>query len=53
MKVMKPVNLSKPDKAWQEKIEQKVKSEKIKVDHPKGKERFEKTIRLFKNQLKK
>jgi hypothetical protein len=44
---------SKPtrkDKAWQEKIEKKVKAEKVKLDNPKGKERFEKAIN---NALKK
>lgn len=46
-------SISKPtrkDKDWQQKIEKKVKAEKVKLDNPKGKERFEKAI---KNSLKK
>jgi hypothetical protein len=33
---------TKKDKAWQEKIE------KVKLDHPRGKERFERLIRKLK-----
>jgi len=50
---MKSKNTSKPskkDKAWQRKIETRVKTEKVELDHPKGKERFERVIR---NSLKK
>lgn len=35
---------AKKDKQWQEKIEKNVKKEKIELDHPKGKERFESAI---------
>ncbi|HEY4964436.1 MAG TPA: hypothetical protein VIH90_07135 [Candidatus Saccharimonadales bacterium] len=41
---------TRKDKAWQQKIEKKIKAEKVVLDNPKGKERFEKTI---KNAFKK
>lgn len=44
---MKPKKSPKPtkkDKAWQEKIEERTKAEKVELDHLKGKERFERLI---------
>jgi hypothetical protein len=41
-KLSKP---SKQDKAWQQKIEKQVKAEKVQLDHPKGKERFDQVIK--------
>ena len=45
---MKPKKSAKPvkkDEAWQEKIEKRIESEGVKLDHPAGKERFERIIR--------
>lgn len=45
---MKPKKSPKPtkkDKAWQEKIEERTKAEKVGLDHPKGKERFKKVVK--------
>lgn len=40
---------TKRDRDWQKKIEKRVKTERVELDHPKGKERFEKIIkRIFK-----
>jgi len=36
---------TKKDKAWQKRVEKQVKAEKLKLDHPKGKERFEKAVK--------
>jgi len=50
---MKPKKIQKQaqkDKTWQDKIEKRVEAEKIKVDHPKGKERFEQVIRRIRNK---
>jgi len=44
---MSSKKLSKPnkqDKAWQQRIEKRIKVENVKIDHPKGKEQFEQTI---------
>lgn len=35
---------TKKDKAWQERVEKQVKAEKLKLGHPKGKERFERAV---------
>lgn len=39
-----PVASSK-DKEWQKKIEQKLKNEKVELNHPNGKERFRETLK--------
>ena len=44
---MRSKKLSKPNKqnkAWQQKIEKRIKSEKVELDHPQGKERFEQAM---------
>ena len=41
----KPTKPSKKDKLWQQKIEKKTKAEKVNLDHPNGRERFEKTLK--------
>ncbi len=45
MKSKKPPNPTKKDKEWQKKIEDSTKAEKVELDHPKGKERFEKVVK--------
>lgn len=45
---MKPKKLPKPtkkDKAWQEKVEERTKAEKVELSHPRGKERFKEVVR--------
>ncbi len=45
---MKPKTISKPtekDKAWLEKVEKQLKTEKVILDHAQGKERFEEIVR--------
>lgn len=45
---MKPKKLSKPtkkDKVWQEKVEKQLKTEKVVLDHPQGKERFTEIVK--------
>ncbi|HUD07467.1 MAG TPA: hypothetical protein VMQ52_00055 [Candidatus Saccharimonadales bacterium] len=42
--------LSKKDIDWQEKLNNKVKIEKVELNHPQGKERFDKIIRCFRNK---
>lgn len=45
---MKPKKSPKPtkkDKAWQEKVEERTKIEKVELDHPKGKERFKEVVK--------
>ncbi len=37
----------KRDKNWQKKVEKRVKSEKINLDHPNGKERFDQAIKYI------
>lgn len=47
-KSMKPKKVSKPtkkDKPWQEKVEKQLKIEKIALDHPQGKEKFERIVK--------
>jgi len=41
-KISKP---TKKDKEWQEKVEKQLKTEKVILDHPQGKERFEEVIK--------
>lgn len=36
---------TKKDKAWQEKIEERTKAEKLELDHPKGKEHFKEVVK--------
>lgn len=50
MKPKKPSKPIKEDKVWQEKIEKQVNAEKVQIDHPRGKERFD---RVIGNSLKK
>jgi len=45
MSSKKPLKQNKKDKAWQDKIESRAKAEKVKLDHPQGKERFNKVLR--------
>lgn len=51
---MKPKKISKPtakDKSWQKRVEEKLKSENVELDHPQGKERFVKAVkRILKNK---
>lgn len=47
MKSKKP---TKKDKALQQKIEKKVEAEKVKLDHPRGKERFDEVIQRVKKK---
>jgi hypothetical protein len=50
MKPKKPSKSTNEDNAWQEKIEKQVNAEKVQIDHPRGKERFD---RVIGNSLKK
>ncbi len=50
MKPKKPSKPTKENNAWQEKIEKQVNTEKVQIDHPRGKERFD---RVIGNSLKK
>ena len=50
MKLNKSSKPTNKDKAWEKKIEKQVEIEKVELNHPKGKETFEQTIR---NALKK
>lgn len=45
MKPKKAPKATAEDKAWQKKVEEKLKSEKMELNHPKGKERFEKIVK--------
>jgi hypothetical protein len=40
MESKKPSKPSKKDIAWQDKVEKQIKAEKLKLNNPKGKERF-------------
>jgi hypothetical protein len=40
MKPKKSSKLSKKDKDWQKKVEERIKREKVEFNHPKGRERF-------------
>ncbi|HUD07033.1 MAG TPA: hypothetical protein VMR34_04040 [Candidatus Saccharimonadales bacterium] len=40
-----PLRPTLKDKVWQQKIEKKIKDEKIKLDHSEGKDRFNKVIK--------
>lgn len=44
MKSKKLLKPTKKDLARQEKIEKKIKNEEVKLNHPKGKERFVQTL---------
>jgi len=44
MKYNNPAKLTKNDIAWQQKIEKRVKSEKVIIDNPSGKEQFFKLL---------
>jgi hypothetical protein len=52
MKRNKSYKPTKRDKASQEKIEEYVRSEKIELNHPEGKERFECVLENAKKQKK-
>jgi hypothetical protein len=45
MKPKKPQEPTAKDKDWQKKIEKRMKAEKVKLNHPNGKERFNQTIK--------
>lgn len=45
MKPKKPPKPTKSDKAWQKKVEERTKAEKVELDHPKGKERFKEVVK--------
>lgn len=45
MKPKKAPKATAKDKAWQKKVEEKIKIEKIKLDHPRGKERFDEVVK--------
>jgi hypothetical protein len=44
MKPNKPSKQIKQDKARQQEIEQRLKAEKVELDHPQGKEQFSKVM---------
>lgn len=44
MKSKKSHKPTKQNKDWQEKVEERTKAEKVEIDHPKGKERFEQVV---------
>lgn len=44
---MKPKKSSKQDKTWRKKIEEQIKTEKVDLDHPHGKERFNRVIKKW------
>jgi len=50
MKSKKSSKPTKRDKDWQKKVEERIKTEKIDLDHPKGKERFENFFRKLKEK---
>lgn len=45
MKPKKPSKATAKDKVWQKKVEEKIQNEKIELDHPKGKERFNEVVK--------
>jgi hypothetical protein len=45
MKSKKSTKVSKQDESWQKKVEERVKSEKVLLDHPVGKEQFDHVIK--------
>jgi|GEM_PF-1343845 len=45
MRSKKTPKFTKKDKDWQKRVEDQIKAEKVKLDHPKGKERFEKVVK--------
>jgi hypothetical protein len=48
MKSKKSIKLNSADKAKQQELEKRIKTEKVKLDHPQGKERFEQVIKRAK-----
>ncbi|HJQ08919.1 MAG TPA: hypothetical protein VJ836_05565 [Candidatus Saccharimonadales bacterium] len=44
MKSKKSPKPTKTEKDWQKKVEERAKVEKLELDHPKGKERFEQVV---------
>jgi hypothetical protein len=48
-KILKPTN---KDKVWQQKIAKKVIDEKVTLDHPRGKELFELSLRRVMKRTK-
>jgi len=50
MKSKKPKKPSSKDKAWQQRIEKQVEAEKVKLDHPQGKERFDQALKNTRNK---
>jgi len=53
MKSKKVYKLNNTDIAREQRIERQIQTEKIKLDHPKGRERFEKVIKHAKKKSKK
>ncbi len=45
MKSKKISKSTKKDKVWQEKVEKQLKTEKVVLDHPQGKKRFEEVVK--------
>ena len=43
---------SKTNKDWRKKVEERIKLEKVELDHPKGKERFVDIIKQFDKKKK-
>lgn len=41
---------SKQEREWQKKVEEKIKAEELKIDHPHGKEQFDQVIRNAKKK---
>jgi hypothetical protein len=39
---------TKKDKTWQQRVEKQAEVEKLKLDHPEGKERFERAVKQAK-----
>jgi hypothetical protein len=50
MKSKKPVKPTKQDKAWQQRVEKQVEAEKVKLDHPQGKERFDQVLKRVRSK---
>lgn len=52
MKPKKQSRISKKDIKYQEQIEQRVKDEKVKLEHPHGAERFKRLVKLASRKKK-
>jgi hypothetical protein len=50
MPIKKLPKLSKKDKDWQQSIKKRLETEKVKLEHPQGKERFDLVIRHIKKK---